>query len=379
MQTKRSLHDNCAWSALLEDHSSFRSARKRLMATYILHRLIQTIVLLFLLSIILFALVNLASGGPLSAYGGRRIRPERVELLKRQFGLDQPLPIQYIYWLAGNDWIQVDTNGDGIKDEYGTRKGILRGDFGFSYRTREPVLQEIGLRLPNTITLMSITMLTALVIAIPIGIYSAIKQYSIFDLFATTFSFAGQAVPEFWLGLLLILIFYAWLKNPWTGEPLLPPGGMSSLDSVAPWRHSLSDRLSHLVLPVLTGALGWIAWYSRFLRSSLLEILPLNYLKSARARGLPERRVILKHALSNAMIPIVTLIALDLPYIFTGAVLIETIFAWPGMGRLYYQAAVERDYPLLMAVLIIGAAFIILCNLIADVLYAYLDPRVRYE
>jgi len=349
------------------------------MATYILHRLIQTIVLLFLLSIILFALVNLASGGPLSAYGGRRIRPERVELLKRQFGLDQPLPIQYIYWLAGNDWIQVDTNGDGIKDEYGTRKGILRGDFGFSYRTREPVLQEIGLRLPNTITLMSITMLTALAIAIPIGIYSAIKQYSIFDLFATTFSFAGQAVPEFWLGLLLILIFYAWLKNPWTGEPLLPPGGMSSLDSVAPWRHSLSDRLSHLVLPVLTGALGWIAWYSRFLRSSLLEILPLNYLKSARARGLSERRVIFRHVLSNAMIPIVTLIALDLPYIFTGAVLIETIFAWPGMGRLYYQAAVERDYPLLMAVLIIGAAFIILCNLIADVLYAYLDPRVRYE
>jgi len=349
------------------------------LATYILRRLIQTIVLLFLLSIILFALVNLAPGGPLSAYGGRRIRLERVELLKRQFGLDQPLPIQYIYWLAGNDWIQVDTNGDGIKDEYGTRKGILRGDFGFSYRTREPVLQEIGLRLPNTITLMSITMLTALAIAIPIGIYSAIKQYSIFDLFATTFSFAGQAVPEFWLGLLLILIFYAWLKNPWTGEPLLPPGGMSSLDSVAPWRHSLSDRLSHLVLPVLTGALGWIAWYSRFLRSSLLEILPLNYLKSARARGLSERRVILKHALSNAMIPIVTLIALDLPYIFTGAVLIETIFAWPGMGRLYYQAAVERDYPLLMAVLIIGAAFIILCNLVADILYAYLDPRVRYE
>jgi len=345
------------------------------MLTYILRRLIQTIGLLFLLSIILFALVNLAPGGPLSAYGGRRIRPEKVELLKKQFGLDKPLPIQYLYWLAGNDWTQVDTNGDGIQDEYGIRKGILRGDFGFSYRTREPVLKEIGLRFPNTILLMSITMLTALAIAIPIGIYSAIKQYSIFDLFATTFSFAGQAIPEFWLGLLLILIFYAWLKNPWTGEPLLPPGGMSTLDS----GFSLSDRLSHLVLPVLTGTLGWIAWYSRFLRSSLLEILPLNFIKSAKARGLPERRVIFKHALSNAMIPIVTLIALDLPYIFTGAVLIETIFAWPGMGRLYYQAAVERDYPLLMAVLIIGAAFIIFCNLAADILYAYLDPRVRYE
>jgi len=345
------------------------------LTTYIARRLIQTTGLLFLLTIILFALVNLAPGGPLSAYGGRRIRPERVEILKRQFGLDKPLPIQYLYWLAGNDWIQVDTNNDGLKDELGSRKGILRGDFGFSYRTREPVLQEIGLRLPNTITLMGITMLSALAIAIPIGIYSAIKQYSIFDFFATTFSFAGQAIPEFWLGLLLILIFYARLKNPVTGEPLFPPGGMSSLES----GFSFSDRLSHLVLPVLTGALGWIAWYSRFLRSSLLEILPLNYLRSARARGLPERRVILKHALKNAMIPIVTLLALDLPYIFTGAVLIETIFSWPGMGRLYYQAAVERDYPLLMAVLIIGAGFIILCNLLADILYAYLDPRVRYE
>lgn len=345
------------------------------MTTYILRRLIQTVGLLFLLSIILFALVNLTPGGPLSAYGGRRIRPEKVESLKRQFGLDKPIPVQYLYWLAGNDWIKVDTNGDGIADEPGSRKGILRGDFGFSYRTRQPVLEEIGLRLPNTIYLMSITMLTALVIAIPIGIYSAIKQYSLFDFLATTFSFAGQAIPEFWLGLLFILIFYTWVRNPWTGEPLLPPGGMFTLDS----GFSLSDRISHLILPVLTGTLGWIAWYSRFLRSSFLEILPLNYLKSARARGLPERTVIYKHALSNALIPVVTLLALDLPYIFTGAVLIETIFSWPGMGRLYYQAAVERDYPLLMAVLIIGAAFIILCNLIADILYGYLDPRVRYE
>jgi peptide/nickel transport system permease protein len=345
------------------------------MVTYILRRLIQTIGLLVVLSIILFALVNLAPGGPLSAYGGKRIRPEKVEILKRQFGLDKPLPVQYIYWLAGNDWTQVDTNGDNISDSPGTRKGILRGDFGFSYRTRQPVLEEIGNRLVNTIVLMGITMLVSLLIALPLGIFSALRQYSLFDFLATTFSFAGQAIPDFWLGLLLILIFYGTFRNPWTGEPLLPPGGMFSLES----GFSLSDRFSHLVLPVLTGALGWIAWYSRFLRSSLLEILPLNYLRSARARGLSERRVVLRHALSNALIPIVTLIALDLPYIFTGAVLIETIFAWPGMGRLYYQAAIERDYPLLMAVLIIGAGFIILCNLIADILYAYLDPRVRYE
>ncbi len=345
------------------------------MTTYILRRLIQTIGLLFLLSVILFTLVNVAPGGPITAYAGRRPRPERIEQLKRQFGLDQPLPLQYVYWLIGNDWTKIDSDGDGVKDEAGLRKGILRGDFGLSYRTRKPALDEIASRLPNTVYLMSITMLVALLIAIPLGIYSAIKQYSLFDFFATTFSFAGQAIPEFWLGLLLIIIFYAWLKNPWTGEPLLPAGGISSLDG----GFSLSDRLAHLVLPVLTGTLGWVAWYSRFLRSSMLEILPMNYLKSARARGLTERNVIFKHALSNALIPIVTLLALDLPYIFTGAVLIESIFAWPGMGRLYYQSAVDRDYPLLLAVLIIGAAFIILCNLIADILYAYLDPRVRYE
>lgn len=345
------------------------------MTTYILRRLLQTIGLLFLLSVILFALVNLAPGGPLSAYGGRRIRPEKVEILKRQFGLDRPLPVQYLYWLAGNDWVRVDANGDGTVDEPGSRKGILRGDFGFSYRTREPVLEEIGLRLPNTIYLMSITMLTALVIAIPIGIYSAIKQYSAFDFLATTFSFAGQAIPEFWLGLLLLLIFYTWLRNPWTGEPLLPPGGMFTLDG----GFSLSDRISHLVLPVLTGTLGWIAWYSRFLRSSLLEILPLNYLKSARARGLPERTVIYKHAVSNALIPVVTLLALDLPYIFTGAVLIETIFSWPGMGRLFWDAARGRDYPVLLAVVMIEAALILAFNLFADVLYGFLDPRIRYD
>jgi peptide/nickel transport system permease protein len=141
---------------------------------------------------------------------------------------------------------------------------------------------------------------------------------------------------------------------------------------------SLVDRIRHLILPVATGALGWIAWYSRFLRSSMLDVIHQDYLRAARAKGLPERRVIYKHALRNALIPLVTLFALDVPYIFGGAVFIETIFAWPGMGRLYYQAALQRDYPVLMGVLIIGAGLIILSNLVADILYAYLDPRIRY-
>jgi peptide/nickel transport system permease protein len=347
------------------------------LTTYIARRLIQTVGLLFLLSILLFALVNLAPGGPLAGQGqSRHVDPNKVELLKRQFGLDKPLPAQYLIWLIGNDWMQVDRNGDGALDSYGTRKGILRGDFGFSFRTRQPVLTEIGQRLPNTIYLMTVTMLVALLIAIPIGIISAIRQYSTFDITVTTFSFAGQAIPEFWLGLILILVFYAWLKNPFTGEPLLPPGGMTSVNSVG---FDLGDRVTHLILPVLTGALGWVAWYSRFLRSSMLEVIHQDYMRTARAKGLPKWMVLYKHALRNALIPLITLLALDLPYLFGGAIFVEFLFAWPGMGRLYYQAALQRDYPVLMAVLIIGASFIILSNLLADLVYAYLDPRIRFE
>ncbi|MCX6058800.1 MAG: ABC transporter permease [Chloroflexi bacterium] len=347
------------------------------MTTYIVRRLIQTAGLLVLLSILLFALVNLAPGGPLSGQGqSRHVDPTKVELLKRQFGLDKPLPTQYLIWLIGNDWMRVDKNGDGILDSYGTRQGILRGDFGFSFRSRQPVLTEIGQRLPNTIYLTVITMLVAVLIAIPIGIISAIRQYSTFDITVTTFSFAGQAIPEFWLGLILILIFYAWLKNPFTGEPLLPPGGMTSVNSIG---FDLGDRIIHLILPVLTGALGWVAWYSRFLRSSMLDVIHQDYIRTARAKGLPNWKVLYKHALRNALVPLVTLLALDLPYIFGGAIFVEILFSWPGMGRLYYQAALDRDYPILLAVLIIGASFIILSNLLADIVYAYLDPRIRFE
>jgi peptide/nickel transport system permease protein len=347
------------------------------MATYIARRLLQTVGLLFILSILLFALVNLAPGGPLSGQGqSRHIDPARIALLKRQFGLDKPLPTQYLIWLVGNDWMKVDQDGDGVLDSYGTRQGILRGDFGFSFRTRQPVLIEIGNRLPNTIYLTTATMLVAVLIAIPIGIISAVRQYSTFDITVTTFSFAGQAIPEFWLGLIMILVFYAWLKNPVTGEPLLPPGGMTSTEGGG---FDLGDRVVHLILPVATGALGWVAWYSRFLRSSMLDVIHQDYIRTARAKGLVNWKVLYKHALRNALIPLITLLALDLPYIFGGAIFVEFLFAWPGMGRLYYQAALQRDYPVLMAVLIIGAGFIILSNLLADIVYAYLDPRIRLE
>lgn len=332
--------------------------------------------MMFLLSIIFFALVNLAPGGPLSGYGqSRRVPPERAAQLKRQLGLDKPLPTQYVIWLVGNDWMKVDTNGDGLPDAYGTRRGVLRGDFGYSFRNRKPVLDEIAARVPNTIYLMSVTLIVALLIAVPIGVLSAIRQYSVFDILVTTFSFAGQALPDFWLGLILIIMFYVVLKNPISGESLLPVGGMYTTGSP----FSITDRVAHLILPVTAGALGWLAWYSRFLRSSMLDVIHQDYLRTARAKGLSQSQVMFKHALRNALIPLVTLFALDLPYIIGGAVFIEMIFSWPGMGLFYYQAALQRDYPVLLAILIIGAIAIILSNLLADVVYAYLDPRIRYS
>ena len=353
-----------------------QSKKGVIMGQYIVRRLLQAIPMLLLVSIVLFALVNLAPGGPLSQFvRSRRMTAERMEVLKRQFGLDKPLPVQYIIWLAGNDWMEVDTDQDGVKDSYGTRKGILRGDFGFSFKTREPVLEEIMERLPNTIYLMGITLLIVAIVAIPVGIISAVKQYSAFDITITTLSFMGQAMPEFWLGLILILVFYVSLDNPITGESLLPGGGMYTIGA----EFSLVDRIRHLILPVLMGVVGWVAWWSRFLRSSMLEVINQDYIRTARAKGQTERKILFRHALKNALIPLITMIAIDFPYVFTGAIVIERIFSWPGMGRLYYTSATSRDYPVLMGVLILGSVVIILSNLMADIIYAYLDPRVRYD
>ncbi|HHH82911.1 MAG TPA: ABC transporter permease [Chloroflexi bacterium] len=346
------------------------------MGQYIVRRLLQAIPMMLLISMVLFALVNIAPGGPMSAYSRtNRIPPEKREAIRRSFGLDKPLPVQYLVWLVGNDWMKIDTDGDGIADGYGTRKGVLRGDFGFSYKTRQPVIDQIADRLPNTIYLMAVTLLLVAIIAIPIGIISALKQYSSFDLVATTLSFMGQAIPEFWLGLILIVVFYATLKNPFTGKALLPAGGMYTLGA----EFSILDRARHLVLPVAMGVVGWVAWYSRFLRSSMLEVINQDYIRTARAKGQIERKVLYRHALRNALIPVVTMFALDFPYIFTGSLYVELIFSWPGMGRLFYTAATSRDYPILLAILTIASGIIILSNLMADILYGLLDPRVRYE
>jgi peptide/nickel transport system permease protein len=266
--------------------------------------------------------------------------------------LDQPLIVQYFRWLAR----------------------ALQGDFGSSFDTGRPVTVEILARLGPTLYLMGTTFLFVLLISIPIGVISAVKQYSLTDIGITTLTFIGQALPVFWIGMMLILIFYR-ITNPLTGKPLLPASGMSTTG--APF--SLGDWASHLILPMLTLSLAWVSWYTRFLRSSMLDVIHEDYIRTARAKGLKERVVRYKHALKNAAIPLITVVAMDLPLLIGGALFVEIIFSWPGMGRLFYRAVERRDYPILMGVIMLSAVLIILSNLIADIIYAYMDPRIRYE
>ncbi len=317
------------------------------MTQYILRRLIQSAFLLLVLSALFFAMISAVPGGLLSAYSENPdMTPEDLARLRAKYGLDDPVIVRYGKWLLN----------------------MARGDFGNSFTSKRPVLVEIRDRLPNTLLLTSISLVVTLLIAIPLGILSAIKQYSLFDQIATTLTFAGQSLPVFWFGLLLIIVFH--VKLGW-----LPGSGMATLG--APF--SLMDRIRHLVLPVTMLALVMAAGYMRYMRSAMLEVINQDYIRTARAKGQVERVVIFKHALRNALIPLVTLVALDIPFLFSGALFTERIFAWPGMGRLYYDAATKSDYPLLMALLMIVAALIVLSNLLADVLYAYLDPRITYS
>jgi peptide/nickel transport system permease protein len=322
------------------------------MAGFLVRRLVGAIPLLLFVSVSVFALLQAAPGGPSGAYMRRgTMNAEDIARIEQQLGLNDPLPVQYGKWLGR----------------------VLQGDLGIATSTKRPVAVEILDRLPNTLTLMGVAWVVTLLVAIPVGILSAIRQYSKFDHAVTTLTFIGQSIPIFWFGLILLLVFYMKLENPFTGEPLLPAGGVSTMG--APF--SLGDRVTHLILPVTMLAAGWVAWYSRFLRASMLETIHQDYVRTARAKGLSERLVVLRHGFRNAAIPLVTLMALDVPFLFTGALFTEVIFAWPGMGRLFYAAAERRDYGLLMAIIMITSALIILANILADMIYAWLDPRIR--
>jgi len=324
------------------------------MATYIIRRLLQAIPILIILSVLLFAIVRLTPGGPLAAAERNpSISKEALEAMRKKLGLDQPLPIQYLRWVQ-----QI----------------VTEGDLGDSIKFRRPVSTMIAERLPNTLLLVGVSFLITLIIALPIGAIAATRPQSWFDHLTTTLAFMGQSVPVYWLGLVLIVIFYIIIKNPFTGGPLFPAGGMHSLE-----RKDTLDLLWHMVLPVTALSFTWAGWYSRYLRASMREVLHEDYIRTARAKGVTETFVLYKHALRNALLPVVTLIALDLPSLFGGALFIETIFSWPGMGRLFWDAARGRDYPVLMGVIMIEAVLILLCNLLADMLYGFLDPRVRYD
>jgi len=321
------------------------------MTQYLIRRSIQALFTLLVISVILFGLISAVPGGIMAAYEENPdMTAEDFARLRERYGLDDPVPVRYLKWL-GN---------------------VLRGDWGKSFVSNRPALQEIAERLPNTVLLMGVMLIVTLLLAIPLGILSALKQYSLFDHIATTLAFAGNSLPVFWFGLLLIIIFSVTLKGP-DGGPLLPGSGMATLG--APF--SLWDRIRHLILPVSMLALVSAAGYMRYLRSSMLDVIHEDYVRTARAKGLTERKVIYKHALRNALIPLVTLIGLDLPALFGGALFTETIFSWPGIGRLYFTSALKTDYPMVMSILMIYSALIIVSSLLVDVVYTLLDPRIR--
>jgi peptide/nickel transport system permease protein len=316
------------------------------MGRYVIRRLLQALPLLLAISAISFTILKVTPGGPLAAYEGNpNFTDADRERLEKAFGLDQPIPVQYVRWLGQ----------------------FLTGDWGYSFSSHQPVLALIGERLPNTLYLMGTVFLTVLLLAIPIGVVAAVKQYSWFDHLVTGTTFAFLSTPTFWLGLLLIILFGLQLR-------LFPLGGIDT-----PGRpFDVVDRLRHLVLPVATIALVQLGSHVRYLRASMLETIGQDYMRTARAKGLDERVVVMRHALKNAAIPFVTVLALDVPELFVGALVTEQIFGWPGMGRLFWDAATRSDYPVLMGILTVSSALIVFANLLADVVYGYLDPRIRF-
>lgn len=343
------------------------------MLRYILRRLLQGIPLVFIVSILLFVMLQ-NMGDPLATMGGRTpTRKADRERLTRQLGLDKPVLVQYIYWLAGNDWTRVDLDGDGITETQGIRKGVLRGDFGNSLVAREPALDVIMSRLPNTLILMLTSEFIVIIGALVIGVYSALRQYSILDNIVTTFSFIGYSMPIFFLALTAMYIFAVNFKR-W-GLPYLPTVGMFDPQV----GQTLGQVALHLVLPVMAISINSFSAYSRYIRSTMLEALGQDYIRTARAKGLPRREVVFIHALKNASLPIVTVVGLDLPFLLGGALVTERIFAWPGMGRLFLDHVSRGDTPVVMGIMMLIAVAVVVFQILTDVVYAWLDPRIRYN
>jgi peptide/nickel transport system permease protein len=353
---------------------------------------IQAIPVLIGITIVVYGILLSAPGGPTAKFAQNpRMTVEAKERFKKAWGLDQPIPIQYCRWIG-----VCDPNGEGFDligptgwpsflptPISGSTNGLLHGDFGFSITSGEAVADRIVRAALPTFILAFFALVIWISTAVLIGVYSAIKRYSWFDQIATIFSYIGFAMPTFWLGIMLVYIFGV--------SGLLPVSGMVDIRTSpafgndAYWKYfgqhpinALLDVGKHLILPVFTLVVVNIAGDSRFVRASMIDALNQDYVRTAKAKGLPGRSVTFKHALRNALLPVVTNIGLEIPFLFTGAIVTETIFSWPGIGKLTIDATTQFDYPVLMGVLLITSLIVVLANLIADVAYAVVDPRIKY-
>jgi peptide/nickel transport system permease protein len=341
------------------------------MGKYILRRLIQAVPTFFGITIISFLIMLAAPGDPVSliTFTPGNQDPERAATMTRQLGLDQPALIQYIYWLVGNDWALVDSDGDGESDSYGTRRGLLRGDLGNSIKQQRPVTDLIIERIPATLQLTLTALVVGYGIGIVLGVLAAAYHKSWVDTVIRIISVGGNAIPPFWLGLILILVFSISLG-------LLPMSGMRDITRFGSG-FDLGDTLSHMVMPVAVLSLGTIAFISRFVRTEMLEVLGQDYIRTARAKGLTQRVIWSRHAVRNALIPVATFLGQQLGTLLAGAVVIERVFSWPGMGRLIVDAVFQRDFPLVMGSVVFASIFFILGVLLSDILYVWIDPRIR--
>ncbi len=320
------------------------------MGRYIIRRLLQAIPLLFLLSVFMFTLIHLLPGGPDQVLFNPHLSAAGRAALRAHFGLDDPVPIQYVKWL--------------------TR--ALTGDFGFSFANNLPVSYILSQRFPATLQLFGTAFALALVLAIVLGVVSAVRQGTATDYGLTVVSYFGIAMPAFLVGLFLQYIFGVWLH-------VLPTSGTETLGYNLSPVDAFVDHAEHLILPMLTLATLSIAGWSRYMRSSMIEVVKQDYIRTARAKGVSTVALLARHALRNAVIPLITVVAIDFGAIAGGATITEGVFAWPGMGSLFFSSLQIRDYPVLLAILILGGFFVILFNLIADILYAVMDPRIRYS
>ena len=352
------------------------------MSRYIIRRLLQAIPTLIGVSLISFFLAKATPGDPVrNMTNDPKITQATRETLRKQLGLDQPLVIQYVRWVSGLI-LRPGNAAEELALDHTTctylsfinftvcnsGSGIIRGDLGISIATKQPVWNRIIERLPATLELTTTGLVLGLLLGIPLGVLSAVRQGSFFDNMVRFFAVVGNAVPVFWMGLILIFVFGVYLN--W-----LPTGGRQTVSLNSEF--DLVDRLRHLILPSFVLALGWVAVLSRFLRAETLEVLHMDYIRTAKAKGLVPRQVWFVHATRNALIPLVTILGPAIAGLIAGALVTETIFSWPGMGRLTFDAALQRDYPMVLGSVMIASALVILGNLLSDILYVVVDPRVR--